>query len=117
MSHGPPQNETRRAGGAAWLVDCHRRLASDNRVSPPKSALNQEQSGARLRRQLLVLHLHHLGPSPLEHFIREVEAGADVTVRLECYAKLDPEFVRALGGDKFPPPFLHVIDGGEHERA
>ena len=51
------QTDTRRAGGAAGLVDCHRRLASDNRVSPPKSVLNQEQSRARLRRQRLVKHL------------------------------------------------------------
>jgi hypothetical protein len=34
-----PQNETRRAGGAAGLVDCHRRLASDNRVSPQNPSL------------------------------------------------------------------------------
>ena len=57
-------NETRRAGGAAGHVDCHRRLASDNRVSPPKSVLNQEQSRARLRRQRLVECLHRLGPAP-----------------------------------------------------
>jgi hypothetical protein len=50
---------------------------------------------------------------PLGHFIREVEGAtvADVTARLECYAKIDSEFVRALGGDQFAPP-LHVIDEG-----
>ena len=82
-----------------------------NRLQPQA----QREIAARLRRQLLVLHLHHLGPSPLEHFIREVEVatGADVTARLECYAKIDSEFVRALGGDQFAPP-LHVIDEGGH---
>ena len=39
--------------------------------------------------------------------------GADVTARLECYAKIDPEFVRALGGDQFAP-LVHVIDEGGH---
>ena len=98
---------------AAGLGDCHRRLASDTRVSPPKSTLNQEQSRARLRRQRLVEHLHWLEPSPLGHFIREVEVatGTYVTARLECYAKIDPEFVRALGGDQFAP-LVHVIDEG-----
>jgi hypothetical protein len=61
------------------------------------------------------LHLHRLGPSPLGHFLHEVEVatGADVTPRLETYAKIDPEFVLALGGDKFPPPFLHAIEAAE----
>jgi hypothetical protein len=70
-------------------------------------ALNQ------LRRRRLVEHLHSLGPSPLGHFIREVEDAArvDVTPRLERYAEIDPEFVRALGGDKFPPRFLHALEG------
>jgi hypothetical protein len=47
----------------------------------------------RRRRQRLVEHVHRLGPSPLGHF------------------KIDPEFVRALGGDRFAPS-LHVVDGG-----
>jgi hypothetical protein len=52
-------------------------------------------------------------PAPVGHFIREVEVatGADVTARLERYAEIDPEFVRALGGDRFAPS-LHCIDGG-----
>jgi hypothetical protein len=37
-------NETRRAWGAAGLGNCHRRLASDNRVSPPKTVLNQAEN-------------------------------------------------------------------------
>src|ERR1700732_2657681 len=60
---------------------------------------------ARMRRQRLVLHLARYGPSPLGHFLREVEVatGADVPARLERYAEIDPEFVRALGGDRFAP--------------
>jgi len=96
---------------AAGLGDCHRRLASDTRVSSPKSTLNKEQSRARLRRQRHVERLRRLGPVPLGHFIREVEVatGADVTARLETHAKIDPEFVRAPGSDQFAP-LVHVID-------
>jgi hypothetical protein len=68
---------------------------------------------ARLCRQRLVSHLHRLGPAPLGHFLREVENGASIPDHLERYAAIDLEFVRALGGDKFAPRFLHVIGGGE----
>jgi hypothetical protein len=64
----------------------------------------------RLRRQRLVSHLHRLGPSLLGHFLREIEAGANVTERLDRYARLDPDFVRALGGDRFAP-IVRLIDG------
>jgi hypothetical protein len=39
----------------------------------------------------------------LGHFLHEVEAvtGSDVTPRLERYAWLDPEFIRACGGDQY----------------
>lgn len=64
----------------------------------------------RLRRQRLVEHLH---PAPLGHFLKEVEAatGADVTPRLERYARIDPAFVRALGGDR-NAPVLQALEGG-----
>jgi hypothetical protein len=63
---------------------------------------------ARLRRQRLVEHLHRLGPAPLGHFPREVENGAGIPEHLERYAKIDPAFVRALGGDRYAP-VLHVV--------
>jgi hypothetical protein len=84
---------------------------ADNQDLKPNRAALQ----ARMRRQRLVEHLHRLGPCPLGHFIREVEDAArvDVTHRLERYAEIDPEFVRALGGDKLPPRFLHALEGSE----
>jgi hypothetical protein len=42
-----------------------------------------------------------------------MRSSAALRQHLELYAEIDPEFVRALGGDNFPPPFLHVIHGGE----
>ena len=88
----------------------HKRLASD--FPGFKLPAHHAQAQSQLRRQRLVEHLHRLGPSPLGHFIREVEDAArvDVTPRLERYAEIDPEFLRALGGDKFPPRFLHALD-------
>ena len=68
------------------------------------------ESMRRLRRQRLVEHLHRLGPAPLGHFLREVENGASIPDHLERYAQIDPELVRALGGDRFAP-VLHVIAG------
>jgi hypothetical protein len=56
-------------------------------------------------------HLHRLGPAPLGYFLREVEAGASIPDHLERYARIDPAFVRALGGDRYAPG-LHAIDGG-----
>jgi hypothetical protein len=79
-----------------------------------KTSLNQNriaaQAGTRIRRLRLVEHLHRLGPAPLAHFIREVEAGANIDATLAEYAELDPSFVRAYGGSEFPPAF-HAIDG------
>jgi hypothetical protein len=66
---------------------------------------------AKLRRQRLVEHLHRLGPQPLGYFLREIEAGASIPEHLEKYSTIDPNFVRDLGGDQYPP-LLWAIDGG-----
>lgn len=96
--------------------DCHLKLSSLGGVDVQGVQQNSAalQARNRMRRQRLVEHLHRLGPAPLGHFIREVEVvtGADITARLERYAEIDPGFVRALGGDKFAPPFVHAIGGG-----
>ncbi len=56
--------------------------------------------------------LHRLGPRPLAEMIVEIatvtgEAGL-VVGRVQEYSALDPEIVRALGGDQFPPMPLGV---------
>ena len=66
----------------------------------------------RLRR--LAAALHELGRRPIYEFLREVEAGADVRARLEAYARLPAGFVRANGGDKFPPAAFAVTGGRRH---
>jgi hypothetical protein len=85
--------ETRRAGGATGFGKLSFPGGIDNRdLKPNRAAL---QARKRLRRQRLVEHLPRLGLSPLGHFLREIEAGANVAERLA----------------------LPSCDGGEHERA
>jgi hypothetical protein len=104
-----------RENPASWK--CGARGTSLGKIDPSRLATNrpaaQAQSSARqrLRRQRLVEWLHRLGPAPLGHFLDEIERGASITDHPERYSRIDPEFVRALGGDRFPPA-LHVIDGG-----
>jgi hypothetical protein len=90
---------------------CGEDLPTSTRQGRTQGKIRSE-ARARLRRQRLVEHLHRLGPSPLGHFLREVENGASIADHLEAYARIDPEFVRALGGADFLP-FLHVIGYGE----
>jgi hypothetical protein len=106
VAKGPPPGHRR------GPLECQL-LAGVDLQEIKQSRPEAQARNARMRRQRLVLHLHRLGPSPLGHFIREVEvaAGADVTARLERYGEIDPEFVRALGGDRFAPS-LHCVDEG-----
>jgi hypothetical protein len=93
---------------------CGARGTSLGKIDPSKifhKPLATQAQFARLRRQRLVEHLHRLGPAPLGHFLREVENGASIHDHLERYARIDPAFVRALGGDRFAP-VLHAVDGG-----
>jgi hypothetical protein len=83
------------------------------RIERPAQAeiLRNLRARRQLRRQRLVQHLHRLGPAPLGHFLREIEAGAAIPEHLERYSRIDPEFIRAYGGDRFAPS-LWPIDGG-----
>ncbi len=85
--------------------------ACEEKQANPAMPTGHAQSLNRLRRQRLVEHLHRLGPSPLYHFLNEVERGADLRQHLERYARLDPDFIAALGGSHFGPA-VFVIDGG-----
>jgi hypothetical protein len=60
----------------------------------------------RERLRYLAGRLHRLGPRPLFEFLSEIERGAPLIERLERYAALDSDFIRAHGGDRLPPARL-----------
>ncbi len=68
---------------------------------------------AELRLKRLAEYLHALGPRPIFEFCRELaeahDISADMQRRLERYARLDPAFVQALGGDHYAPPPIYKI--------
>src|SRR5262249_23609724 len=59
----------------------------------------------RLRREHLIRQVHQLGARVMFEFVDELDRvhglGDDLDHRLERYAALDPEILRALGGDTF----------------
>ena len=95
-----PQNETRRAGGAAGL-----RTAVCLAANSVKDSCSQRppQAQNRLRLKFLASRLHSLGAKPLFHFLDEVERGADLRIHLGRYARLPADFIRAHDGDQFAP--------------
>ena len=57
--------------------------------------------------------VHALGPRPLAELLIEIAryTGQEnfIANRLHAYAGLDPEIIRALGADLFPPMPLGVV--------
>jgi hypothetical protein len=71
------------------------------------------QAERRLRRRYLAQRIHALGARALLELVEELDRhhalGADLDRRLERYAALDAQVLRALGADRFPPlPFRAV---------
>ena len=67
--------------------------------------------GPRYERQ--IERLHSLGPRPLAELLAEIAAATGepslVVDHVEAYARLDPDLVRAFGGDHFSPMLLGVV--------
>ena len=57
--------------------------------------------------------VHALGVRPLGEMLIEVAVATGrpdiVADRLQAYAQLDPEIVRAVGADRFPPAPLGLV--------
>ncbi len=68
-------------------------------------------AGPRFER--MVERVHNLGPRPLAELLIEIarRTGQSIFIadQLQAYAALDPEIVRFVGGDKFPPMPLGVV--------
>lgn len=62
-----------------------------------------------LRFQRAAAHLHRLGPRPVLEALIEVANGHDLYRVLANFARLDPDIVSALGGDRMPPTPIHEV--------
>ncbi len=75
------------------------------------SCKTQLLAGPRFQRQ--VVRVHALGPRPFAEMIVEIATATGepglIADRVEAYAGLDPEIIRALGADSFPPMPLEVV--------
>jgi hypothetical protein len=66
-----------------------------------------------------VARLHSLGARALAELLREIGAETlhmtTIEAAVERYAQLDPDALRRLGGDRFPPrPSLRIVGGLHH---
>lgn len=80
-----------------------RTIANDD----DKSFINQPRA-SQAERQEQVRKLIALGPRPVLEFLREIDHGADVWKRLEVYASLPRDFLRANGADQFLPDLFAI---------
>jgi len=71
----------------------------------------QGLAGPRIERQ--IERLHAIGPRPTAELLIEIahRTGQSrfIADRLQAYARLDAEIVRAVGGDIFPPRLLCAV--------
>lgn len=63
------------------------------------------------RRRLLVQHLRELGDRAVTEALLEVERGASVDEVLSRFGRLPIGAVQSLGGHRYPPAPLTLIEG------
>ena len=75
------------------------------------SGKTQPLAGPRFEN--VVERLHRLGPRPTAELLSEIARhtgqSSFIAHRLEEYARLDRDILRALGADRFPPMPLEVV--------
>jgi hypothetical protein len=66
-----------------------------------------------LRLQRDCRHLHSLGPHALSEALLEIadrtRGLSEICETLVEYRRFTPDILRAIGGDRFPPPPLHLV--------
>ncbi len=87
----------------AWGRDPCRWWLRRGDLTPILGALSAQ------RRERLAEHLHRLGSRPCLEALIEVADGADLDGVLIRYSRLDPDIVKALRGDRFPPLPIHAV--------
>jgi hypothetical protein len=104
MPHQNASGPATLGGGKARqanVLERHQRLTHSPSPAPIQRILAARRD-PHLRH--LAHCIHALGERPLFELLAELKAGADLIPALERYAALDPSIVRALGGDRLPPP-------------
>jgi hypothetical protein len=97
-------------GGASECL-AGRLDAPDNNQNRRAFHDSAEIGSPRFERQ--IERLHRLGPRPFAELLAEIATGTGasdlIADRVEAYSRLDPEIVRAVGGDRFAPSALAVV--------
>jgi hypothetical protein len=108
------QHHPLRASSGPGLDDYLRAADEIEALSTP-SALLKQAAVQRRRRTRLVERVHRLVPRVTFELLDEIAChhglDADLDRRLERYARLDPEILRALGGDRFARSPIRVGSG------
>ena len=78
-------------------------------LDPIRQTSNTADMAARLKRQRQIEHLHLLGPRAVGELLHEVSEAEDLDRGLEAYARLSPDLLEALNGDRFPPLPIHEV--------
>ena len=85
--------------------------------SPTLNSTEHNISAYRLQRR--VEYLRRLGARALHELLLELITAHgiadDVERRLADFGRIDPEILRALGGDRFPPRPLYLLDVGAQQ--
>ncbi len=80
-------------------------------VEPGYPSPTDFAAGQRLER--MVERVHALGPRVVSELLAEIAIATGepglIADHVEKYSRLDPEIVRALGADRFPPMPLEVV--------
>jgi hypothetical protein len=107
-SRAPPGQRKGRPAGAA-----HFEIRNGNSADFKLTAL-RAQAEARLRRQRLAEIVWKGGARVFFEFLDELDRyhglGDDLDRRLQRYSELNPDLLRAVGGDRFPPAPIFCID-------
>jgi hypothetical protein len=107
-SAAPPRPEgSRRPSAEATAFENGRRDKGNRSAYSHPAAALQDAAIGRLRRQRQIAAIHRLGARAVLELVEELDRyyglGESLDNRLERYAGLDLEVLRAVGGDRFPP--------------
>ena len=78
-------------------------------IEPRRQTSEAGGIAAHLKRQRRIEHLHSLGPRAVGELLHEVSEVEDLDRALDAYQRLTSDLLKALAGDRFPPPPIHEV--------